>query len=137
LSIDKTIEYSNQIDYLINSPSQLNRKKRSFKMAGQNQAKRQFIAPSKFKGTLDEDASEWLQRYESTGIYNRWQPADLLTSFGMYLEDSARKWFNCTTLPEQWEDSPEVIGVAAAQNIVEVLARAEIKGFKTIFLQEF
>lgn len=106
-------------------------------MAGHNQAKRQFMVPTKYKGTLDEDASEWIQRYESTGLYNRWEPEDLAANLGMYLEDSARKWFLCTTLPEQWEDTPEIVGVAAAQDIVEVLAVAAIIGIKTRFLQEF
>ena len=104
-------------------------------MAGQ--AKRKFVAPPKFKGTLDEDASEWLQRYESTGLYNRWEPEDLATNFGMYLEDSARKWFFCSTLPALWNDTPEVIGVAAAQNVAVVLAVAPVNGLKTVFLKEF
>ena len=106
-------------------------------MAQANQPKRQFVAPPKFKGTLDEDASEWIQRYESTGLYNRWEPADLAANFCMYLEDSARKWFMCSTLPAHWRDTPEVIGVPAAQNRVEVLAAAAEVGLKTKFLQEF
>lgn len=106
-------------------------------MATQMQAKRQFILPSKFKGTLDEDASEWIQRYESMGLYNRWEPADLAANFCMYLEDSARKWFFCSTLPAERNDTTEVIGVAAAQNVAEVLAVAAVNGLKTMFLKEF
>ncbi len=104
-------------------------------MAGQTKIK--FVVPPKFKGTLDEDASEWLERYESTGLYNRWEPADLAANFGMYLEDSARKWFICTTLPDHWNNVPEVVGRAAAQNVEEVIAVPAQEGLKTKFLQEF
>ena len=55
----------------------------------------------------------------------------------MLLEDSARKWFTCTTLPAEWNDTPEVIAAAAAQNVPEVRAAPAVKGLKTIFLQEF
>jgi len=39
--------------------------------------------------------------------------------FEIFFEDSARKWFNCSTLSAQLEDSPEVLGVA--QDTVEIL----------------
>lgn len=101
------------------------------------QPKRQFVLPPKFRGTSDEDAFEWLDRYESTGQYNRWEPADLAANFGMFLEDSARKWFICTTLPNFWNDIPEIIGVAAAQNVEAVVAAPAQQGLKTKFLLEF
>jgi len=71
------------------------------------------------------------------GQYNRWGPEDLAANFGMYLEESARKWFICSTPPNQWENIPEVLGVLAAQNVVEVVAVAGVIGLKTKFLQEF
>ena len=104
-------------------------------MAGQPKIK--FVVPPKFRATQDEDVSEWIERYESTGLYNRWEPADLAANFGMYLEDSARKWFICTTLPNHWNDVPEVVGRAAAKNVEEVIAVPAQEGLKTKFLQEF
>jgi len=45
--------------------------------------------------------------------------------------------YSTTALPAEWNDTPEVIAVAAAQNVLEVRAAPAVKGLKTIFLQEF
>ena len=99
--------------------------------------KRQFIIPRKFRGTGDEDASEWMELYESIGQHNRWGAVDLAANFGMYLDSSARQWFRCTTLPAEWNDTVEVIGVPAQGLVPEVRPVAAATGLKTRFLLEF
>ena len=104
---------------------------------GQPVPKRQFMIPEKFRGTLDEDATEWLERYESIGLHNRWGNVDLAANFGMYLDSSARQWFRCTTLPAEWNDTAEVAEIPAHGLVLQVHPVAAALGLKTRFLQEF
>ena len=100
-------------------------------------ANRKFVCPPKFSGAYEEDALEWLERYETTGTYNGWQPNDLAANMGMYLDGAARKWYLCTkpTLPTDWTDTPAVAGNANA--VPPIVAANAIAGLKTRFLQEF
>ena len=98
---------------------------------------RKFVSPPKFRAGQDEDALEWLERYEATGAYNQWQNDDLATNFGMYLEGAARKWFVCTTLPNDWGDTPAAPGIPAQNGQPAVNPTPIIHGLRSRFLQEF
>ena len=43
-----------------------------------------FLSPKVFKATPEDDAFEWLERYESTGAYNQWGDTELRANFNMY-----------------------------------------------------
>jgi hypothetical protein len=43
-----------------------------------------FLSPKVFKATPEDDAFEWLERYESTGAYNHWGDTELRANFNMY-----------------------------------------------------
>lgn len=85
--------------------------------------KLKFKPPPVFSGKAEEDAADWLDRYEETGQYNRWEDEDLHANFGMYLEGTARKWFRCIEVPEEWADD----GIGAAV----------VRGLRSMFLEEF
>jgi hypothetical protein len=51
-----------------------------------------FLSPKVFKATPEDDAFEWLERYEATGAYNQWGDTELRANFYMYLDGTARKW---------------------------------------------
>ncbi|KZS18242.1 Uncharacterized protein APZ42_015657 [Daphnia magna] len=65
-----------------------------------------FIAPPVFSASPEEDAVDWLERFELAAAYNRWSDADQARNFVMYLEGPARKWFLMNTYPNHWEDLP-------------------------------
>jgi len=96
---------------------------------------RKFISPPNFGAGKNDDAQEFIERYEATGAYNRWLPDDLATDFNMYLEGGARKWFACTNLPVHWEDRPEIAADPTA--VPAVIGIARVEGLRTKFLQEF
>jgi vacuolar-type H+-ATPase subunit I/STV1 len=50
-----------------------------------------FLSPKVFKATSEDDAFDWLERYESTGAYNQWGNTELRANFSMYLDGLARK----------------------------------------------
>jgi hypothetical protein len=54
--------------------------------------KLKFLSPKVFKATPEDDAFEWLERYEATGAYNQWGDTELRANFYMYLDGTARKW---------------------------------------------
>lgn len=84
-----------------------------------------------FYGRHDEDAVDWLERYESTALYNRWGAEEKRENFGMHLDGTARKLFLCAGAPTVWEDIPAVVaapGIAAVPVVV---------GLRTKFLREF
>jgi hypothetical protein len=66
--------------------------------------KLKFLSPKVFKATPEDDAFEWLERYEATGAYNHWGDTELRANFNMYLDETARKWYLCATLPSKWRD---------------------------------
>ena len=91
-----------------------------------------FIAPPTFCGLPNEDASDWISRYESIGQYNRWADADLRANFPMYLDGTARKWYRClAAIPAGWADTqPQPANPAdPLPDLVE--------GLRTQFLREF
>lgn len=65
-----------------------------------------FIAPPVFSASPEEDAVDWIERFELAAAYNRWSDADQARNFVMYLEGPARKWFLVNTHPNHWEDLP-------------------------------
>ncbi|KZS19609.1 Uncharacterized protein APZ42_013879 [Daphnia magna] len=65
-----------------------------------------FIAPPVFSASPEEDAVDWIERFELAAAYNRWTDADQARNFVMYLEGPARKWFLVNTHPNHWEDLP-------------------------------
>ena len=85
-----------------------------------------YKAPPAFTGKKDEDAADWLERYEAVGTYIQWGDAEMHGNFGMYLEGTACLWFRCLTVPGDWADQP-----AQAQG------SHPIPGLRTIFLREF
>lgn len=75
-----------------------------------------YRAPPIFCGKKEEDAADWLERYESTALYNRWGPDEMAENFGMHVDGAARKWFLCAGAPDRWEDIPALAaepGIAA------------------------
>ena len=59
---------------------------------------------AKFWGSNEEDAADWLCRYEEFGHFNRWTDGQLRQNFGIYLEGIARMWFAQLVKPETWGD---------------------------------
>ncbi|KAK4003854.1 hypothetical protein OUZ56_005605 [Daphnia magna] len=45
-----------------------------------------ILIPKVLKATPEDDAFDWLERYESTGAYNQWGDTELRASFTMYLD---------------------------------------------------
>jgi hypothetical protein len=89
-----------------------------------------FIAPPTFQGRSDEDVLEWLTRYESIGVYNRWADADLHANFPMYLDGAARKWYRClAVVPDDWPD--------VQPDPINAIPQALVRGLRSIFLREF
>ena len=91
-----------------------------------------FLSPKVFKASSEDDASDWLERYESTGAYNQWGNTELRANFSMYLDGAARKWYLCSTLPTEWRDLPVRPGVGL--NAPDLPA---VTGVRTLFLKEF
>ncbi|KZR95833.1 Uncharacterized protein APZ42_010168, partial [Daphnia magna] len=60
-----------------------------------------FLSLKVFKATPEDDAFDWLERYESTGAYNQWGDTELRVNFSMYLYGAARKWYLCSSLPTE------------------------------------
>lgn len=90
-----------------------------------------FHEPPKFWGHPDEDALDWLTRYETTGIYNRWAAEDPRTHFVMSLDGAALKWYRCADLPITWDDVPAQRGANAEDDVEATL------GLRSFFLREF
>ena len=59
---------------------------------------------AKFWGSNEEDAADWLCRYEEFGHFNCWTDGQLRQNFGIYLEGIARMWFAQLVKPETWGD---------------------------------
>jgi len=96
------------------------------------QPKTNFMNPPIFKGTADEDAQDWLDRYEATARFNHWRETEeTLANFGFYLDGAARKWYLCTTKPDHYQDTP---GVPAQGGNDPVPA---IPGLRSRFSTEF
>ena len=89
-----------------------------------------FMNPPIFKGTNFEDALDWIERYEATGQYNRWENEQLASNFGMYLDGAARKWFLCNTatLPNHWP--PRAVAAVLGIN------QPDTPGLRSRFLSE-
>lgn len=90
-----------------------------------------FHEPPKFWGRPDEDALDWLTRYETIGHYNRWAAEDLRTHFIMSLDGAALKWYRCADLPVTWDDVPAQRGANAGDDVEAAL------GLRSFFLREF
>ena len=56
--------------------------------------------PVFFYGTPEEDAHDWLKRFEELSEINRWE--NKLSYARVYLEGAARKWYNVTQ-PDTWD----------------------------------
>ncbi|KAK4021347.1 hypothetical protein OUZ56_003264 [Daphnia magna] len=70
-----------------------------------------FLSPKDFKATPEDDAFDWLERYESTGAYNHWGDTELRANFSMYLDGATRKCYLCSLLPTESRDLPIRLGV--------------------------
>ncbi|KZS11578.1 Uncharacterized protein APZ42_023719 [Daphnia magna] len=79
---------------------------RIFPLANMAASVQKFIAPPVFSASPEEDAVDWLERFELAATYNRWSDADQARNFVMYLEGPARKWFLVHTHPNHWDDLP-------------------------------
>jgi hypothetical protein len=64
-------------------------------------AVRKFISPPIFRVSPDEDARQWMKHYETIYSHNGWVDAEKRNNFNMYLDDTARNWFNCARLPNE------------------------------------
>lgn len=95
-----------------------------------------FQAPPIFHGRPDEDALDWLTRYEQIGAYNGWGNADLRNYLVMHLDGPARKWYQCLRpgdIPAEWHSVPEVEEDTAKG----IAAAAAIVGMRELFLKQF
>ncbi|KZS19238.1 Uncharacterized protein APZ42_014393 [Daphnia magna] len=70
-----------------------------------------YRSPPIFYGKKEEDAADWLERYESTAQYNRWGANKKAENFGMNLDGAARKWLLFLGAVHNWEDTPAVAAV--------------------------
>ena len=61
--------------------------------------------PSIFNGTPDEDATEWLSRFEEIARFTSWRQ-EKLEYVGLYLEGTARQWSQENTV-STWEEFKE------------------------------
>ena len=95
----------------------------------------QYCDPPTFHGKDDEDATEWLARYEASGRYNNWDDPALFTNFERYIEGACRQWFQCLVpAPTHWEDTLEVPAANGAARIPPMLQAKSL--FKAAFQQE-
>lgn len=46
-----------------------------------------------FRSNPQEDAVDWLFRFEEISRYNGWSPIQKLNNFGMSLDGTARRWY--------------------------------------------
>ncbi|KZS10694.1 Uncharacterized protein APZ42_024785 [Daphnia magna] len=94
-------------------------------------AVRKFISPPIFRGSPDEDARQWMERYETISSHDGWGDAEKRNNFNMYLDDTARNWFLCARNPKDWEDT--TAQPAAGGNP----ATPAFTGLRSMFLKEF
>ena len=95
----------------------------------------QYCDPPTFHGKDDEDATEWLARYEASGRYNNWDDPALFTNFERYIEGACRQWFQCLVpAPTHWEDTLEVPAANGAARIPPTIQAKSL--FKAAFQQE-
>ncbi|KAI9565302.1 hypothetical protein GHT06_009090 [Daphnia sinensis] len=94
-------------------------------------AVRKFISPPTFRGSPDEDARQWMERYETISAHNGWGDAEKRNNFSMYLDDTARNWFLCARVPNDWDDT--AAQPAAGGNP----ATPAVTGLRSMFLKEF
>ena len=68
--------------------------------------KKNFMSPPIFRGTANEDAQDWLERYEATAKLNHWRETEeTLENFGFYLDGAARQWYLCSVKPNHFQDT--------------------------------
>ena len=84
-----------------------------------------YERPKPFRGRPDQDPTAWMERFEMVAQHNRWQGADKVANFPLYLEETAAGWYRTENPPNQWLDT-------AAAN--DVPART---GLKRTFLDVF
>ena len=51
--------------------------------------KLEFMLPKIFAGGRDEDAHQWVTRFEKAATFNGWGPADILACFPAYIDGTA------------------------------------------------
>ncbi|KZR95500.1 Uncharacterized protein APZ42_010755 [Daphnia magna] len=66
------------------------------------EAVRKFISPPIFRKNSEEDAHQWIERFEEHSTHNRWVDIGKRNNFEKYFDDAARCWFNCARLPNKW-----------------------------------
>ncbi|KZS20644.1 Uncharacterized protein APZ42_012574 [Daphnia magna] len=91
----------------------------------------------KFRGTLKENAIEWIDRFERISRHNRWSNNDLEMAINVSLEGAAYKWIvgleARNARPEHWEDLTDQV----AETDDEQAHYKEVRGLKTLFLKQF
>ena len=87
--------------------------------------KLEFMRPKIFAGGRDEDAHQWVTRFEKAVTFNGWGPADILACFPAYIDGTAYRWYICLgEVPTTWED-------------IKTEGNPDAPGLKTRFLQQF
>ena len=96
--------------------------------------KMEFMRPKIFNGDKDDDAYQWMTRFEKAAKFNRWNQSDILASFPAYIDGTAYRWYRClNVIPGTWLDVPATAGqLDAAEQPAPVT-----KGLKTLFLEQF
>ena len=83
------------------------------------------MRPKIYPGGRDDDAHQWVTRFEKAATFNGWGPADIVACFPAYIDGTAYRWYRCMRdPPATWEDL-----------ITE--GRPNQPGLKTRFLKQF
>ncbi|KAK4027990.1 hypothetical protein OUZ56_017153 [Daphnia magna] len=89
-------------------------------------AVRKFISPPFFR-----HAPQWMEHYETISSHNGSSNDEKCNNFNMYLDDTARNWYLCARIPNDWEDT--MTQPAAGGNP----ATPAVTGLRSMFLKEF
>ena len=73
-----------------------------------------YERPKPFKGAPDQDPTAWMERFEIVAQHNRWQNADKVANFPLFLEDAAAGWYRTQNPPNQWLDTQAANGIPFA-----------------------
>ena len=90
--------------------------------------KSEYLKPPQFFGRKEEDAHEWMKKFERAMRFNRWTPSATLASFAVAIDGTALRWYDNlpeASKPKTWDDIKPEGDVPGAP------------GMRSIFLLEF
>ena len=57
--------------------------------------KTKFMRPKIFSSSKDDDAYQWMTRFEKAAKFNGWDQAEILAGLSAYIDRTADRWFRC------------------------------------------